>query len=304
MRVMIDFNEEGTKLEGELLFTGPCARLEGNKVLEALKKIQKENNFKGEVSESYIGYVKRIHTIYDEDVIVFNGTDEKSIIEKILELNKKRFPDKKINVSFFHDEDADTVVISEEEIPDQIEKDYHQKTLLINDSEVKIDENLFEFIKELNEKGYPTLYCCAGHKTVNDGKIEIMDGKGYSTEKFIELFPELDHGEKTIMFRSTKSLISTGYIVFEYNDKTLDLFKRLEKDCSACRNGEKEFGIDNQKHINFPCLLNRDSFSDEEVFYTEYPEEYNGKKRLILRWNQTSSFKVLMKIQDCIRSFL
>lgn len=44
MRVIVDLNSDGSKVSGELMFTGPCARLEGNKVFESLKKLQQEKN--------------------------------------------------------------------------------------------------------------------------------------------------------------------------------------------------------------------------------------------------------------------
>ena len=169
----------------------------------------------------------------------------------ILAENKKRFPDKEIYVKVFHEENADTVVVSQEEIPNQIEKDYHSKTLLIDEQKIEIDESIFGLIKELNEKGYKTLFCCSGHKTVHDGILEIVNGKGYSSEKFKELFPEREHGEKTIILRSIKPLISSKYIAFEYNDKNLELFERLEKECPACKNGSEEFGVDNNHNVIF-----------------------------------------------------
>lgn len=222
----------------------------------------------------------------------------------ILAENKKRFPDKEIYVKVFHEENADTVVVSQKEIPDQIEKDYHSKTLLIDEQKIEIDESIFELIKELNEKGYKTLFCCSGHKTVHDGILEIVNGKGYSSEKIKELFPEREHGEKTIILRSIKPLISSGYIAFEYNDNNLELFERLEKECPACKNASEEFGVDNNHNVNFPFILDRNNFSDEEVFYTEYEKSIKGKERLILRWNQCTSFKVLMNVQNCIHNFL
>lgn len=51
MRVIVDLNSDGSKVSGELMFTGPCAQLEGNKVFESLKKLQQEKikrrNFRG-----------------------------------------------------------------------------------------------------------------------------------------------------------------------------------------------------------------------------------------------------------------
>lgn len=90
----------------------------------------------------------------------------------------------------------------------------------------------------------------------------------------------------------------------EYNDKNLELFERLEKECPACKNGSEEFGVDNNQNVNFPFILDRNNFSDEEVFYTEYEKSIKGKERLILRWNQCTSFKVLMNVQNCIHNFL
>lgn len=304
LRIIVDLNSDGSKVSGELMFTGPCARLEGNKVFESLKKFQKEKNLKGEISEASIGYKKNTHIVQDEDAVSFSGTNVDSIAEAILSENKKRFPDEEIFVKVFHEENADTVVVSQEEISDEVEKDYHSKILVINEQEIKIDENLFKLIKELNEKGYKTLFCCSGHKTVHDGNLEIVNGKGYSSEKFRELFPEREHGEKTIMLRSIKPLISSGYIMFEYNDKNLELFERLEKECPSCRNGEVEFGVDNDQNVNFPFSLDRNIFSDEEVFYTEYEKSIKGKERLILRWNQCTTFKVLKNVKDCIQNFL
>lgn len=141
-------------------------------------------------------------------------------------------------------------------------------------------------------------------RTVHDGILEIVNGKGYSSEKFKELFPEREHGEKTIILRSIKPLISSGYIAFEYNDKNLELFERLEKECPACKNASEKFGVDNNQNVNFPFILDRNNFSDEEVFYTEYEKSIKGKERLILRWNQCTSFKVLMNVQNCIHNFL
>ena len=176
--------------------------------------------------------------------------------------------------------------------------------MLIDEQKIEIDESIFELIKELNEKGYKTLFCCSGHKTVHDGILEIVNGKGYSSEKFKELFPEREHGEKTIILRSIKPLISSKYIAFEYNDKNLELFERLEKECPACKNGSEEFGVDNNHNVNFPFILDKGSYSDEEVFYTGYEKSIKVKERLILRWNQCTSFKVLMNVQNCIHNFL
>ena len=304
MRVYVDFNLDGTKLSGELMFTGPVARLEGNRVMDSLKKFQKENGLKGGVTENHLGYINNIHTIYDEDVIEFSGTDGDSIIETVLSLNKKRFPDKKVYAKHFPGKKIDVVVVSEDEIPDQIDKDYNQRIWEKNEEKIKIDANLFEWIKELNEKGYDTMYCCSGHKTVHDGFVEVVDNKGYSAGKFKELFPDREHGDKTIVFRSCVPLISTGYIIFEYNDKNLDLFRRLENECPSCKNAEKEFGVDNFENINYPFHENKDYFSDEIIFYTEYPETVKGKKRLVLRWCPRSSFKVLPAIQETIEKFL
>lgn len=44
MRVIVDLNSDGSKVSGKLMFTGPCARFEGNKVFESLKKLQQEKN--------------------------------------------------------------------------------------------------------------------------------------------------------------------------------------------------------------------------------------------------------------------
>lgn len=271
--------------------------------LNLLKNFNRKK-LKGEISEAAIGYKKNTHIIQDEDAVIFSGTDSNSMTTAILAENKKRFPNKEIYVKVFHEENADTVVVSQKEILDQIEKDYHSKTLLIDEQKIEIDESIFELIKELNEKGYKTLFCCSGHKTVHDGILEIVNGKGHSSEKFKELFPEREHGEKTIILRSIKPLISSGYIAFEYNDKNLELFERLEKECPACKNGSEEFGVDINQNVNFPFILDRNNFSDEEVFYTEYEKPIKGKERLILRWNQCTSFKVLMNVQNCIHNFL
>ena len=167
---------------------------------------------------------------------------------------------------------------------------------MIDEQKIEIDESIFELIKELNEKGYKTLFCCSGHKTVHDGILEIVNGKGHSSEKFKELFPEREHGEKTIILRSIMPL--------EYNDKNLELFERLEKECPACKNGSEEFGVDNNQNVNFPFILDRNNFSDEEVFYTEYEKSIKGKERLCLRWSNCTTFKVLKNVKDCIHNFL
>lgn len=71
MRVIVDLNSDGSKVSGKLIFTGPCARLEGNKVFESLKKLQQEKKLKGEISEAAIGYKKNTHIIQDEDAVIF-----------------------------------------------------------------------------------------------------------------------------------------------------------------------------------------------------------------------------------------
>lgn len=75
------------------------------------------------------------------------------------------------------------------------------------------------------KKDIKLYFAVQGIRTVHDGILEIVNGKGYSSEKFKELFSEREHGEKTIILRSIKPLISSGYIAFEYNDNNLELFE-------------------------------------------------------------------------------
>lgn len=304
MLVYFDFFSDGSNLDGQIQFTGPCARLKGNEFLTRLKEFQDANHLQGNIYESRNTHIRHISTISDDSIVSFSGTDSKSIKQSIIAENKKYFPDSKINVKVFNQKDKASVVVSDGPIPADIKSDFTSKTFKIDGEEAVIDENLCDLIKILNKKGYVTKFCCSGHRTVPDGIIEIMDGKGYNQKQFQHLYPGLEHGQKTITLYSLRPLISMGYISFEKNEKTISLFERLEKDCPACKNGKDTFGTDLFNMVMLPCVKNKSWYSDEPLFYTEYPDDFHNKKRLIIRWAQSSDSKVLKNIKEELLKYL